>query len=237
MHITALPPHSEAEFLKALTQGANGAFFTASMRPSQCTHTGSMVLPQNVYSMSASQCSLTRTSRRSGSCKSTAILNVRKRTPIKNPTDTDGGRWNRCTLRPGSILCVARPGVAHLARDDQNRSGPRAIPLRDERGPALPRHRRRGADVARTYAGRPPLLRLLQRARDLQGQARERAAKGTRLPPGFSRVDAQLARRVVGLEFARDRIRLVRCPLAESPNPLLLPSEKKKTDERCHISL
>ena len=25
MHITALPPHSEAEFLKALTQGANGA--------------------------------------------------------------------------------------------------------------------------------------------------------------------------------------------------------------------
>ena len=24
MHITALPPHSEAEFLKALTQGANG---------------------------------------------------------------------------------------------------------------------------------------------------------------------------------------------------------------------
>ena len=26
MHITALPPHSEAEFLKALTQGANGVF-------------------------------------------------------------------------------------------------------------------------------------------------------------------------------------------------------------------
>jgi len=26
MHITTLPPHSEAEFLKALTQGANGAF-------------------------------------------------------------------------------------------------------------------------------------------------------------------------------------------------------------------
>ena len=25
MHITALPPHSEADFLKALTQGANGA--------------------------------------------------------------------------------------------------------------------------------------------------------------------------------------------------------------------
>ena len=24
MHITALPPHSEADFLKALTQGANG---------------------------------------------------------------------------------------------------------------------------------------------------------------------------------------------------------------------
>lgn len=107
--------------------------------------------------------------------------------------------------------------MAHLARDDQNRSGPRAIPLRDERGAALPRHRRRGADVARASAGRPPLLRLLQRARDVQGQARERAAKGTRLPPGFSRVDAQLARRVVGLEFARDRIRLVRC--SESPTP------------------
>ena len=77
--------------------------------------------------------------------------------------------------------------------------------------------------MARASAGRTPLLHLLQRAQDVRGQARERAAKGTHLPPGFSRVDAQLARRVVGLEFARDCIRLVRC--SDSPTP---PMGKKK---------
>jgi len=129
---------------------------------------------------------------------------------------------NRCTLRPGPTHDSARPRLAHLARDDQNRDGPRAVPLRDERGPSVPRHRRRrlrlvlgravvDVPVARAPPARPrPLLPLLQRAQDVQGQARGHASKGARLPPRFSRVDEQLARGVVRLESARHRIRLVR---------------------------
>ena len=63
--------------------------------------------------------------------------------------------------------------------------------------------------MARPSAGRAALLRALQLAQDVQGQAREHAAQGTRLPPRLSGADKEPARRVVRLKSARHRIRLV----------------------------
>ena len=134
------------------------------------------------------------------------------------------GKQIRRTLRPGPTLDRAGTGLAHLARHDQDRSGPRAVPLRDERRPSVPRHRRLGLglglgrtpDVARAAARSRPRLALFQLARDVPGQAREHASKGTRLPPRLSRADEQLARRVVGLESARHRVRLVRLVVRRS---------------------
>ena len=132
------------------------------------------------------------------------------------------GKQIRRTLRPGPTLDRAGTGLAHLARHDQDRSGPRAVPLRDERRPSVPRHRRlglglgRAPDVARAAARSRPRLALFQLARDVPGQAREHASKGTRLPPRLSRADEQLARGVVGLESARHRVRLVRLVVRRS---------------------
>jgi len=80
MHITSLPPHSEADFLKALTQGANGASSPPPRASIKIRGQNSLItliaFVQSVSSTSASQCFLTRISRRSGSCKSTATSNV-----------------------------------------------------------------------------------------------------------------------------------------------------------------
>jgi len=169
MHITALPPHSEAEFLKALTHGANERILDERKSMFPYTDQQAQRFMQVYRDL---KCEWSVRQRRSRSTNQ-----IKPPTQLLSHTGVPYYGQGRHSVLPAVAWHISRVMIKIVGR-------PGAVPSWDEGGAALPRRRRRNADVARRAPPRrSPLLRLLQLAQDIPGAAGEHAAQGARLPP------------------------------------------------------